>query len=127
MFCKKGDLGQKKTSSAEETLPNSKATDDFLDILKKIYNLIKTSGSRGIEYREIIKKLDLKKQSTKKLEDYLLSHYCRKLANIGLIEIQSKAITKKTNIRYAFDCVYLRQPKRKDSLDNEALGKLRLR
>jgi hypothetical protein len=121
LFCTKGDLQTKKTSQGQEDSANVKANDEYLDILKRIYQLIKTAGSGGIEYRQIIKKLDLSQQLASKFEDYLLSHYCRKLVNIGLIEIQSKSLSNKTNIRYAIDSIYCDDAKKKEN-EAELLG-----
>lgn len=65
--------------------------------------------------------MGLNKEAMLKFEEYLLSHYCRKLANIGTIEIQSRSVSKKSNVRIAFDSVYSRERRKPEN--NEALGK----
>jgi hypothetical protein len=92
-----------------------------MDFLKRIHKIIHAAGPQGIEYREIVKQLNLEKSLATKFEDYLLSHYTRKLACLGMISIGSKAISKKINIRYAIDTCFAEEYKRQDA-DSETLG-----
>lgn len=95
--------------------------EDYHDLIKKIYNIIRAAGTAGIDYREIIQKLEVPKATAQKFEDYLLSHYIRKLATLGLLEIGSKTITKRANIRMASASIFSDFLPRKDS-DLELLG-----
>ena len=76
-------------------------TDKSNEYIRNIYQIILESGKKGIEYREIISKLKLKQKEKQNFVNYMLSHYCRKLVNYGMIVVSSKMINKGTNIRIA--------------------------
>lgn len=76
------------------------------EFIKTIYQIILDAGEAGVEYRQIIDQLDLTNDERSKFESYMLSHYCRKLVNFGLIEVGSKMIDKSHNIRIAKCSLY---------------------
>lgn len=122
LFYNRRDYNPKKTGPSEENVQLGGLPDDYHDLIKMIYGLIRSSGTKGIDYREIVQKLGLDKQTTQKFEDYLLSHYIRKLANLGLLEIGNKTITKRANIRKTSAAIYSDFLPQKTN-DLELLGK----
>lgn len=115
----------RKSGANEENGSVGGMPEDYHELIKKIYTLIRSSGTKGIDYREIVQKLDLNKQTAQKFEDYLLSHYTRKLASLGLLEIGCKTITKRANIRKTSASIYSDFIAKKDS-DVELLGNVSL-
>lgn len=120
-FYGRREIPPKKAQGADEppSIPNQ--SEDFIDFLRRIHKMIHAAGPQGIEYREIVKRLELDKALATKFEEYLLSHYTRKLACLGMIVIGSKAISKKVNIRFAIDTCYSEQYRRQEA-DSETLG-----
>lgn len=59
--------------------------------MKDLYAVILKAGRKGINYRQIVKVMGIKGEERLKFENYLLSHYTRKLVNYGLVVIKSKS------------------------------------
>lgn len=76
-------------------------TDKSNDFIRRIYEIILSAGAKGIEYRKIIEALSLRGEEKQKFESYMLSHYCRKLVNYGMIIVSSKLVNKSFNVRTA--------------------------
>ena len=103
-----------KTENLTEFSKNSQ------EILRRIYGIIVAAGAKGVEYRRIIKLLRLKKkEEKKKYENYLLSHYCRKLVNYGCIVVKTKTLSyNSTNVKIAFDSRFIQE------LDTPTFGEI---
>lgn len=59
-------------------------------IISEIYHLVSHSGTAGLSYEGITRKVDLRGQTKEKMQSYLVSHYCRKLFRLSLLEIRNQ-------------------------------------
>jgi chromosome segregation and condensation protein ScpB len=95
----------------ENSTQSSEKSNDFL---KKLYEVIVKAGRKGINYRQIIKIMGIKGEEKVKYENYLLSHYTRKLVNYGLVVVNNKSQGNNPNLKVAYCKKYFIPNKRKN-------------
>lgn len=104
----------------ENATQSSEKSNEFL---KKLYSVIIKAGRKGINYRQIIRVMGIKGEEKQKYENYLLSHYTRKLVNYGLVVVKTKSSGNNPNLKVAYCKKYVIPSKRRRNRIIEFLGK----